>query len=112
MNGGMGSGSTNLGIESLTTGVSKAGLDKYLEDLRTATLLVVSKEINNCDDVISAINNCWQGESRDRFLEAFKLMRQEIGNDINWEFRNLEEKLNSLFIAMYNVDKYGIYDYK
>ena len=108
----MNSGSTNLDINSLTTGVSKAGLQTYMDELKVNALLEVCREIDNINELVQAINNCWQGESRDRFLENFSQMREEIKNDLTSEYSNLESKLQSLFDEMYTIDRFGIYDYK
>ena len=108
----MNGGSTNLGIESLTTGVSREGLQHFFETLDTDCLRNTCKEIDNVEDVIIAINNCWQGESRDRFLRAFSDAREIIKNDLELEFSNIESKFQSLANAMYSVDHGdGIYHY-
>lgn len=105
----MNGGSTNLDISSLTTGVSKAGLEQYLETLKTIALKETIAEIDRVDEVITAINNCWQGESRDRFLEAFAKMRELIKSDLAREYENLDSKMHSLIYEMYELDRRAVY---
>lgn len=108
----MNNGPSNLDISSLTTGVSKEGLRTYMEELKTNVLLEMSRELDNTNDVIQAINNCWEGQSKTRFLDNFSKIREEIKNDLALEYSNLESKLESLANGMYVLDQFGIYDYK
>lgn len=94
----------NLGIDSLTIGVSHAGMDAYRDELKMAVIQETKELIDDYADVESAINSCWQGISRDRFLEAFKTTREQIKNDLDAEYNDLDARLNELEYMYYQQD--------
>lgn len=107
---GSGGNSGNLGIDNLTVGASLQGTVKYIEELKTGMINDVFKAIDNTDEVITAINNCWQGESKDRFLSDFALVRETIKADLQKEYENVEAKINNLVNAILETDNNGIYN--
>lgn len=94
----------NLGIDSLTIGVSHAGMDAYRDALRMEILQTTRDLIDDVADVETSINNCWQGVSRDRFLEAFQQTREQIKNDLDAEYNDLDARLSELEYAYYQQD--------
>lgn len=94
----------NLGIDSLTIGVSHAGMDAYRDELKMEVMQTTKELIDDYADVETAINNCWQGVSRDIFLEKFKTTREQIKNDLDAEYNDLEARLNELEYMYYQQD--------
>ncbi len=96
----------NLGIDSLSIGISASGMSEYKEALK-AELLVATKtkleeERNN---IMNIINTGWQGVARNRFDDQLKKMCDEIGNDLEAEYKDLEARLDELEAFYFNQDK-------
>lgn len=94
----------NLGIDSLTIGVSHAGMDAYRDALKLEILQTTKELIDDFSDVETSINNCWQGVSRDRFLNVFQQTREQIKNDLDAEYNDLDARLSELEYAYYQQD--------
>lgn len=94
----------NLGIDSLTIGVSRSGMDAYREELKMEVIQTTKELIDDYADVETAINNCWQGVSRDRFLDKFKNTREQIKNDLDAEYNDLNARLEELEYMYYQQD--------
>lgn len=99
----------NLGIGDMTIGASREGLETYIEDLHLTAFQEVVNEIDNVTDFETAVNNCWQGESKDRFLSHFAEMREVVKSDLEAEYQNLENKIRELVYGMLSLDSSGIY---
>ncbi len=98
-------GNQNLGIDSLTIGVSHEGMNNYREQLKIAVIQDTKTKIDEYQDVENAINGCWQGEARDRFLEGFKTAREKIKSDLDAEYNDLDARLNELEYMYYQQDQ-------
>lgn len=97
-------GSTDVGISDLTMGVSKSGMAKYKEDLKTNVLVKVSDKINDVTTVITAIEAGWQGISRDNFLTDFAAARGSICADLKEEYNDLQARLEELEDSYFRQD--------
>lgn len=96
--------SNNLGIGDLDIGVSQQGMEQYISELRFELLQTSKEKINSVDTIVNAINNGWQGRSRDIFLEKFSTAREEICADLDKEYQDLENRLTDLQSAYYAAD--------
>lgn len=94
----------NLGIDSLTIGVSHAGMEAYRDALKMEILQTTKDLIDDFSDVESSINSCWQGIARDRFLNVFQQTREQIKSDLEAEYNDLESRLSELEYAYYQQD--------
>ena len=101
----MSTGSSELGISSLTTGISKSGMAQYEEDLKTNVLTNVETKIEDVEAVITAINGGWQGESRDRFLKDFENVRKKLIEDLKDEYKDVQNRLDELQDNYFRQDK-------
>lgn len=95
---------SELGIDTLTIGIDSNGMQNYRESLRIDLLQSTEQKINEFTEVEAAINNCWQGLSRDYFLDSFEDMRQRIIQDLEAEYRDLENRLVDLEEMYYKQD--------
>ena len=100
-----GVGSENLGIDSLTVGIDKKGMINYREHLRIEVIKNTQEKIDDYSGVVNAITDCWQGESRDRFLRSFRDMRERIKNDLEQEYNDLEARLKDLENMYFKQDQ-------
>ena len=99
-------GNHDLNIDSLTIGIDANGMANYRESLRIAVINeTVNKLDNDWEPVEEAINDCWQGESRDRFLRDFKNIREKIKDDLTAEYRDLENRLLDLENMYFKQDQ-------
>lgn len=94
-----------LGIESLSTGISASGMDEYLEGLRAKYITETSELIDDIADIQEAINNGWQGVAKDRFMTQFDIARTTVKNDLRKEYTNLEARLTELKAQYFETDK-------
>ncbi len=96
----------DLSIDSLSIGISSSGMAEYKEalkaDLLVATKTKLEEERNN---IMNVINTGWQGVARDRFENQLKKMCDDIGNDLEAEYKDLEARLDELEAFYFNQDK-------
>lgn len=97
--------SNNLGIGDLEIGISQKGMEEYITNLKLELLQTSKDKINAFDEVEQAINNGWQGKSRDIFLEKFKIAREKICEDLEKEYQDLENRLTDLQSAYFEADQ-------
>ena len=98
-------GANNMTIDTMTIGVDHSGMDSYREALKLEVLTNTREKINEVADVENAINNAWQGVSRDRFLTQFKNTRESISDDLEAEYNDLDSRLNELEYMYYQQDQ-------
>lgn len=96
----------DLGIDSLSIGVSATGMSEYKEalkaDLLVATKTKLEEERNN---IMNVINTGWQGVARNRFENQLKKMCDDIGTDLEAEYKDLEARLDELETFYFNQDQ-------
>lgn len=98
-------GTNNMTIDTMTIGVDHSGMDAYREALKLQVLNETRDIINEVADVENAINNAWQGVSRDRFLIQFRDARNSISDDLEAEYNDLDARLNELEYMYYQQDQ-------
>lgn len=102
----------NLGMDDLTIGASSQGTMNYLEELKTTVVDSICKDIDDISRIEQAINNCWQGASKDRFMDAFKQARDLVKDGINHAYTDLENMVIHTASELIEADASGIYDYQ
>lgn len=85
-----------LTIDALDIGVSEAGTEQYLEELKASYLLAVKDKIETVSAIDAALDRTWQGQSRDAFDNRFKKMREEIIADLEAEYNDLRVRIEEL----------------
>lgn len=68
---------------------------------------VLDKIIEKLDDtaaIETAINNGWQGVSRDRFMKMFSNSISVTARDLYHEFENLSKRLSELYQDYFTQD--------
>lgn len=94
---GLKSESRTMDFENVTEGVSRSGMNGYLEYLRVDVITKILEALDNTDEMSTAINNGWQGQSRDKFLSQLRGAIKASKNDIYKEFSNLADRLSDLY---------------
>lgn len=99
-NGGQG----NLGIDSLSTGISSIGMENYLETLKANLITSTVEKLNNITEIETAIDAGWQGVAKERFMTQFETLRQSVSTDLEKEYQNLVNRLNELEEQYFQAD--------
>lgn len=89
-------GSTNVGIDGLTIGVSKEGMEEYRESLRISLLEDTKTKLQDVAAIQAAIDSGWQGYARDHFFEDFDQQIEKIIEDLQKEYEDLDNRLTEL----------------
>jgi uncharacterized protein YukE len=100
----------SITIDNLDIGVSAAGTEAYLENLKASLLTEVSTKIDDVEAITSALNSAWQGESRDKFDARFEKMREDIKSDLEAEYNDLAARLSELTNSYLHQDSNMILD--
>lgn len=88
---------TDLGIDSLSIGISAEGMNSYKERLKVDLLDNAVKQIEQAyTDITTEINKGWQGVARERFEQQFKTMCENISADLSAEYADLSARLDEL----------------
>lgn len=98
-------GSNNLGIADLTMGINSNGMEEYKDSLKVELLSTTKEKINNVTEVVNAINDAWQGKSRDVFLQQFDQAREKINADLDAEYADLNNRLTDLQSSYFAIDQ-------
>lgn len=96
---------TDLGIDSLSIGVSSEGMTAYKEKLKVDLLDKAVEQIEQAySDVMTEVNKGWQGVARDRFEQQFKTMCENISADLAAEYADLSARLDELQAYYFEQD--------
>lgn len=92
----LGGNSGNLGIDSLSIGVSKKGMDAYRDQVKIDLLTNVKKELDNRTDLEAALKKGWQGQSCQNYITNLNNDVSKIETDLEAEYNDLEYRLEEL----------------
>ena len=107
----LGNESRDLTFEAgITEGVSKQGMEDYLEKLKAELLVGVANVMDETEDMVNVINQGWQGVSRDKFFEQFDKAISATKADLYYEYCDLVNKLSELAQNYYSQDANMIVD--
>lgn len=96
----------NLGMDSLSIGVSTSGMDTYREQLKADLLDKTVEKLNaELDAILQVINTGWQGVARDRFEKQLRDMCDKIGADLSAEYADLSARLDELQAFYFEQDQ-------
>lgn len=91
------SGSRSLDIDRLNIGFSRDGIKKYRENLRDSLIDGTSDVLkNNFETVKNAIDEGWQGHSRDVFMAQLSDTISRIESDLKKEYRDLNNRFEEI----------------
>lgn len=92
-------------IEEMTYGYSTAGVEKYIEEIKTSSLNKAIEALDNTEDLIAAIDNEWLGTAREGYITQLNADKEHVKTQLNTLVSNLESEINSLNAAMANFDE-------
>ena len=89
---------------SVSSGVSKIGIENYITELRFIVLTKVAGAILNTSDIVSAVNKGWAGKAAENFKTALSHESESLAESLN----DLEKAFHS---EMYNIrDQFADFD--
>lgn len=85
-------------LNGIDIGMSIAGIAEYLEDLKANVLEKAKSTLTgeSLEKVVAAINNNWQGASRDKFLTNLEQAIKHISTDLDAEYDDLLARLEEI----------------
>lgn len=95
----METGATNFrDLNQLDIGMSTDGVATYLEELKANVLEKAKSALrgDKLESVVKAINNNWQGASRDKFLRDLDQAITHISEDLDAEYADLLARLEEI----------------
>ncbi len=100
----------DLGIGDLSIGVSKAGMQSYIDNLSDQIFNRTGRDLTDGYSYLeSVISDGWQGVSRDNFIKDFKENLNQIIKNIDVQKKNFETELTTLMNNYFNIDSI-VYD--
>lgn len=104
---GVGASSSNgLKISELDYGYSANGLEEYKIAIKQKMLQDAANVIDDQkENVKSAFDKGWAGESREKFDALFDQKCEELKQALDDEYQDLESRLNELSWNFVNQDK-------
>lgn len=90
--------------DDVSQGISKQGMEEYMENLKTDLLVKVNEQLEETDTMAQAIARGWQGQSRDNFLDQFEKGIRAVQADLLSEYSDLMMRLGELTKNYYAQD--------
>lgn len=97
--------SREMTLDTMSEGVSKAGMEELVDLLQAQLLIGVSEKLEETEAINNALKANWQGKSRDVFIENMTKSIRMIKADLAAEFGDLMNKLAELAQSYYDQDK-------
>ena len=95
----------NMDFDGVSEGVQKSGMESYMEFLKFEVLDKVIEKLEEIDMIQSAIDDGWQGKSRDAFLTKLGNQINQTEESIRREFYDLNNKLSQLYQSYHTEDQ-------
>lgn len=92
-------------IGQMTYGFSSAGVDSFLETIKTDLLVTATTAIDNITTVESAINAGWTGRARTNYIDNFEAARTKIKSDLRSEYDDIYTRFTELASAYQEQDQ-------
>lgn len=97
--------SRDMSLDTMTEGISKAGMENLLEMMQVKLLSGVRDELSKTEGIVSALKAGWQGKSRDVFLEKLDKSVSGIATDLANEYYDLMKRMRELAENYYKQDQ-------
>ena len=98
-------GASEMGLSTMTEGISKEGIRELVEVMQAELLKGVVEKLKATEGIQTAITSGWQGKSRDAFLDKMTKAISSIINDLNAEYTDLLKRLAELVESYYAQDE-------
>lgn len=92
-------------LTTMTEGISAVGMQNLHDSIKARLYEGVIQKLEETEEIQSALNKGWQGESRDKFLNEFSRGIDMVKSDLHKEYIDLAHKLGELTEYYYETDK-------
>lgn len=94
----------DMTLDSMTIGVSQAGVQQYLEELKVECFDTAKKDLQEVAAIQSALDKNWQGHAKDVFIGQFNESIETVTNALNTEYNTLTAQINNVMSDYFSVD--------
>lgn len=102
---GMGAVSGELSIGEMTTGMSAAGMEQYLENIKAEILTKVTSQLDTArDEIIKSLRTAWVGQSEQRFETLLADAVEDLKTELNAEYNALASRIRELENNYFNQE--------
>lgn len=89
-------GKSGLSIDAITHGVSSEGVEALLREIHLEMIDVAKANLNKTQDFEAAVKAGWEGEDRDVFLRNCEKMKNEISDNLQTYYDQIEAEFNTI----------------
>lgn len=96
--------SDGLTIDQMSIGVSSAGVEKYLENLKTDCFDKAIADLEKTSAIQSQLDAGWQGNAKIVFTEQMNESIQQLKEALESEYSSLEVQIRNIMNDYYTID--------
>ena len=96
-------GRQEMKMSDATYGLSRGGMDKYIDSLKL-DIDAVKKAVKNVSAIQKAVDAGWQGYARDTFYEDLNESIENLLDSVEKEYKDLKYRLEELEDNLINQD--------
>ena len=94
-----------IGIDEMTIGVDKGGIESYKEQLKADLLTSVSDQLDSSQEaIVTAIKAGWRGASEEKFERDLDEAIKAIKRDLKEEYDDVSARIDDLQSYYYAED--------
>ena len=94
-----------LSINEMSIGMSVAGMQDYLENIKAEILTNVTNQLDTArDEITKSVRTAWVGQSEQRFETLLSEAVEDLKVELNAEYNALASRLNELQNNYFNQE--------
>lgn len=94
---GMGAVAGELSIGDMSTGMSTAGMEQYLENIKAGILTKVTSQLDTAsEEIIKVLRTAWVGPSEQRFETLLTDTVDDLKTELTAEYDALASRISEL----------------
>ncbi len=98
-------GTGELAINEMSTGMSVAGMQDYLENIKAEILTNVTNQLDTArDEITKSVRTAWVGQSEERFETLLTDAVDDVKTELTAEYNALASRLNELQNNYFNQE--------
>lgn len=92
-------------ISEMNFGFDSAGVEQYLEDIKSGALLNAKTAVEDTTDVVTILDNEWEGKARDNFKTNLTSDAKHISEQFDALYEILQTEISQVQAEMANKDE-------
>ena len=92
-------------IQNFEYGYDKAGVDKYISDIKATALQEASAAVKDIKSIVNCCNENWKAKSKDNFVYNLEQDSIYVSRQFDKLYYNLVQEIESVNAAMANKDE-------